>query len=257
MQNTNGNQQGLTFQNLTCQTLTRLSRLQVSEHDLPCVIFLPILPIDNSVRFADGEMETQAVDAEVILSQLSQHRCSICDDTFLSSGGLQAHQLIHLRPGSSNFLCHLCQKGYFLESQLKQHLRYHKMLSRGPQHTCSVCERKFYERKDLRAHLRAHVGIKPFRCNKCKKTFVSMNTLTRHVKTHDANRFACSKCGRHFASLSSVRLHNEMYHARRGSFSCRICGDKFETQLKIQTHFRIKHNVRRPKLPKSDDGNGN
>merc|ERR1719317_355388 len=43
------------------------------------------------------------------------------------------------------------------------------------------CERRFYQRSDLKRHKRTHLGLRPFTCSVCAKTFTQRGSMYRHI----------------------------------------------------------------------------
>ncbi|CAL4081247.1 unnamed protein product, partial [Meganyctiphanes norvegica] len=41
---------------------------------------------------------------------------------------------------------------------------------------------------DLKLHLKTHIGVKPYQCSQCDKTFMKNRYLTKHLKRHTAEQ---------------------------------------------------------------------
>ena len=70
--------------------------------------------------------------------------------------------------GDKEFLCHLCDKRYFMERDLNRHLRVkHEGPEEGPPPPCHICQKTFTKASLLRAHVRSHDDTTWKVCNLC------------------------------------------------------------------------------------------
>ncbi|KAI3353427.1 hypothetical protein L3Q82_019954 [Scortum barcoo] len=112
---------------------------------------------------------------------LKPHQCSVCDEGFQTSKGLENHMQDHT--GEKPFPCVKCGKRFKQEPTLQAHDVTH---SRMRPHLCSVCGKSFAKPGEHKVHLRVHTGEKPYQCDEFGKSFYYRRGFNNHKKTHDA-----------------------------------------------------------------------
>ena len=71
-------------------------------------------------------------------------------------------------------------------SWLKQHLKTHLAQGEKSLHPCEVCQERFTRRSDVLRHRAVvHRGERPFRCERCGKSYANKTLLRIHSATHD------------------------------------------------------------------------
>lgn len=79
---------------------------------------------------------------------------------------------------------------------------------------------------------------KPFKCDKCKRSFPKEFLLKAHLQTHV--QAECTICHRMMASAFTLRCHMEIVHGERKNLICETCGEEFRTKLGMERHI-LKH----------------
>lgn len=104
--------------------------------------------------------------------------------------------------------------------------------------TCKFCGRIFSRHCYLAQHINTHhSGVKPFRCVKCGKRFVSENVLDEHQKRHDGMKpFKCTYCPKSFNYKNDLKRHI-LSHTGQNLHSCNICGKSFARRDHLNMHF--------------------
>ena len=67
---------------------------------------------------------------------------------------------------------------------------------------CDKCKKKFISEARLQWHLvTIHEGNKPYQCINCKKNFSFKRSLQKHIMiAHDGGPYKCSECSDTFAN---------------------------------------------------------
>lgn len=101
-----------------------------------------------------------------------------------------------------------------------------------------------------------HSTADPVKCKICQKSFKNKETLTRHKKTHSAERIhECGICGFKFYKKFHVRRHILEVHGRKPenpgkrpkkALPCRYCGKIFWQNREYATHMLQHHNDDNP-----------
>ena len=77
-------------------------------------------------------------------------------------------------------------------------------------------------------------GLRPHKCTKCDKSFITKDTLNKHMNVHVEDRnFKCGECGKLFKRLSHVREHIKIHSSAR-SFPCTVCEKSFKTNVSTE-----------------------
>ena len=97
-------------------------------------------------------------------------------------------------------------------------------------------------------HLASHRAEKPYRCDKCRKSFSSSNGLDHHKLTHSGEGpFTCDLCGKRFRHKAHLENHC-VTHLGLKSHQCEICGLAYFTKKEMYGHQKIH--------PNKDDAKG-
>lgn len=78
---------------------------------------------------------------------------------------------------------------------------------------------------------------KRFQCRYCPRHFGRKCRLREHETQHDGIR-KCLKCGSGFLSELDLQAHEELMHNVTRPFSCDRCGNKFKTQDELTKHLK-------------------
>lgn len=143
--------------------------------------------------------------------------CSECPKSFVNRYNLKAHQLVHTK--EKNFVCAQCGKSFSYNISLKSHLeKIHSednvaRLSNGQpiiDAQSIVKVQPITETSDMKNH----IGVRPFSCSNCSKSFQSRSNLTAHQRVHTKEKnYVCAECGKSFSYNLSLKLHTKRVHS--------------------------------------------
>ncbi|XP_062562531.1 oocyte zinc finger protein XlCOF28-like isoform X2 [Armigeres subalbatus] len=177
------------------------------------------------------------------------NQCAYCPKTFTDRSSLRIHEGRHT---GRSFKCHICDKQYYSQNELRQHLT---MQHLERKHTCETCQKKFPSKTILNDHYRVHTMERPFVCRHCGTGFKRNRNLVRHELLHDKTKtetdswqMPCMVCADQFDDPNGLLEHLRTEHAdrfhsfRSGSFECPQCDvdafDDIEECLKHrQMHY--------------------
>ncbi|XP_058465303.1 zinc finger protein 43-like [Malaya genurostris] len=146
-------------------------------------------------------------------------------------------------------------------------------------YTCEQCPKRFHVQSKYEAHKRTHVGLKPYECETCHRSFTGWHYLRFHriqkhsgnkvlltcdhpgceqqlstryalkrhkTRTHDPNFvpettvFVCDTCGKTFNSNGNLKKHKYTHTPAEMPFVCGICSKQFPTSNKLKEH-KLRH----------------
>uniref|UniRef100_A0A670ZJZ1 Zinc finger protein 467 n=1 Tax=Pseudonaja textilis TaxID=8673 RepID=A0A670ZJZ1_PSETE len=139
-------------------------------------------------------------------------------------------------PEEKPFLCSDCGKAFAWRKNLASHQRLHA--EGGRPFSCAECGRGFSDKRHLTAHLRGHMGLLPYACPHCERSFAHWRNQ------HSAERpYACAQCGRAFSTRASLLAHVKS-HAGQRPFACPLCGRAFSRKSHLARHEAVHTGLR-------------
>lgn len=112
-----------------------------------------------------------------VITVAQQHKCSICDKTFVDDNRLMIHMKRHSDKKPTSFECTICFKTFSQQGNLKTHYRIH---SGQKPYTCDLCTKDFRQLSGLKAHQRTHLDFRPYKCQSCIMEFHQSSALRAH-----------------------------------------------------------------------------
>lgn len=106
-------------------------------------------------------------------------------------------------------------------------------------HKCEFCEKVFKLQKRFNTHMKSHLEGKPtFQCQKCRKSYNSVNKWKPIKKNaHDASK-QCEICQKTFAPINfeqHMKIHEDN---RERAFKCDLCPKSYLYKCHLKLHMK-------------------
>ena len=101
---------------------------------------------------------------------------------------------------------------------------------------CTLCEKGFYMQSDLERHNREAHEDKREVCPECGLSFRKVSIHIKNVHSADKLQRACPECGKTFGD---VKEHMRSVHEKVKKFSCHICPLKTYKRNTLKRHLII------------------
>ena len=176
--------------------------------------------------------------------------CQQCTLGFSSIKDLEIHKMRHnSKDDKMPYKCSDCIKSFASKHALKKHIA--RIHSSTETYNCNVCSHyrpSSYE--DLQFHMIGHNTNeeRPYKCDKCPKTFKKGFVLKEHnIIVHDKTySYKCGQCEKSYKSAHGLSAHN-MLHTGEKPFACQHCPKTFSQSGSLNYHLR-RHSGEKPYL---------
>lgn len=112
-----------------------------------------------------------------VITVAQQHKCNICEKTFVDDNRLMIHMKRHSDKKPTSFECTICFKTFSQQGNLKTHYRIH---TNEKPYQCDLCTKDFRQLSGLKAHQRTHLDFRPYKCTTCTQEFHQSSALRAH-----------------------------------------------------------------------------
>ncbi|XP_049819980.1 histone-lysine N-methyltransferase PRDM9 isoform X12 [Aethina tumida] len=190
--------------------------------------------------------------------QEGPYHCHICGNRYLYKQYLKNHLNIH----SKSYDCKTCGKLFATKKNLHNHFNTHcerskfcvicknqnsspdtyvnKRCTHDPEELPMLCETcgKVMKQKQFPLHMRCHLGIKPYSCKSCDKSFTTKHLLKVHQRVHTGEKpYVCTTCGRGFTIKATLDVHIRT-HTGETPYKCAKCRRGFISKAAINSHIK-------------------
>ncbi|KAL3887286.1 hypothetical protein ACJMK2_027229 [Sinanodonta woodiana] len=171
----------------------------------------------------------------------------IQDNTMVMEDGTEVVNLEMYR-----LACPVCHMQFDNKKDLIDHAAEHgksksKEINYHRPFKCERCWKSFTSVDRLQRHLLCHGNEddKPLQCQVCYKRFMNNSALACHMKTHSEKKYyECPICHQGFDQTIAMREHSIVHTNDEGKFTCPACNKKFSEFLVLKKHIRGFHSNR-------------
>ena len=202
-------------------------------------IFLAEKHINNDEEVVEN-MDIEEDEWKEVTSKKKKHKainsCDLCKQKFTLVDALNEHMKKHVDIGS--FKCTNCNESFETQIQLKNHMSIHSDFGK--------CGKRDINHEDMKKHKSEHVPVVNSNCQKRDATFDASKLSIGQNKESNARRhpqeFNCEKCVKTYSTMDKLRRHDWRSHRQ---IKCNICDDTIQSREEISNHRKIKHNMLR------------
>ncbi|KAH9510191.1 hypothetical protein Btru_043712 [Bulinus truncatus] len=185
----------------------------------------------------EGEKSSIRCSTSELLGKFAAYECSYCSVIVTDYLSLNQHSKNCPSP-SCYMICLTCGEKFPSKSEMRQHLKFmhhHKtfgcrfcdmmfLSSSGllshtkakhkpdPKTLCQICGQAFHNRANLQGHMNMHLGVKPFQCKKCGKSYGHSKSLMNHEKSCSKMLSSSGKVKSRWSNLAFTEKNNRFLH---------------------------------------------
>lgn len=103
---------------------------------------------------------------------------------------------------------------------------------------CEECGKSSVSIAALKEHQIIHSNEHPFQCQHCPKKFKNMHRLKIHEDTHKHTTYTCPHCDLQLNTKRTLRMHM-VVHSDQKKYKCQYCGNEYKRSkaLKVTLIF--------------------
>ena len=175
----------------------------------------------------------------------------------------QKGKATNANPGSDVNPCGRCGMNLVTSALLHQHLAEVHGDEKARKMQCHVCDKWVSNERVMAGHQNMHMGIKPFKCTFCDRTFQTQNNMRTHRKEVHAEEWKvergkltsqgratskpCPSCKETFPLKADLNQHLSEVHgdSEASALQCKTCDKWLSNKIKLDCHIRT-HTGERP-----------
>jgi KRAB domain-containing zinc finger protein len=200
---------------------------------------------------AEFQNEEEA-ESHITKTHIEPYSCDSCAMRFSKPYNFSCHMQQHNE--DQQYSCPLCSYATPRRTCILTHINrvhYHKFY-----YYCKTCGKGFNDSVRFKEHENEHLGVKPFQCVVCTKSFVYSRYLFLHqLRYHTVGikgqllKNQCSICLKVFSKKNTLENHLASRHGnslgpKEKRHLCDICGKGFATKDKMRIHYRVHTGVK-------------
>lgn len=222
---------------ITPQSIAKFASRQNSRQELiyECYLCKEIFPHNQilNVHFHESHQIKAVlnISSDMKMRKIKQKNfCLHCNTLFGQHHEYEEH-LTALKMGKP-FFCKSCFTPFDNRTEILKHKRESescRKVANPKKLLCNYCGKYFERKYTLTIHMRSHMNNKPFKCEICLKSFLTLGAQKQHMYLHSGVRpYVCleNDCGKSFSYLSALRQHKKNVHELR-RLKCEYCDRMF------------------------------
>lgn len=190
-------------------------------------------------------------------------RCELCDKVFTTEWNLKRHMNQFHNPDIQYPTCNDCNKIFKGKHSLIAHIQAMHNVSEKGIIKCHLCDKIYTNNRNLKRHIEMYHGEKgEFRCDVCPKVYTSNQSLRRHIKTRhyttDNAEYTCEYCNKTISGKENFYSHLSFFHRQDSNsvdfsdvvstkmleFVCVSCSKSFEDEPRLRHHVKNEHSFK-------------
>ena len=217
------------------------TRILITHRECPdCTqVFVNMADLESHMVICMKEKHSWYSEQKLQFLLTKHNTCTICQKKVKGSfGQMNRHMKIH--SGKKPHTCPKCKKSFMRSGHLKSHLIVHiedriPHKERETPHKCDQCDQSFALQCYLRRHIKRHEAMKTFfNCKSCPFVCKKQNILQNHTLSHTGHK--CLECEKYFASTSSLERHNWV-HVKDKPLKCTKCEKSYGQTVLFKRHI--------------------
>jgi len=186
----------------------------------------------NKIKEESGARSNSSNSRKTLSSTGKSNSCHICNKSFSSESNLRRH--IRVNHEASRFPCHMCPAVFKRIDSLVRHKR-----ANHAEVCCNVCHAVFNSAEAKSTHDCTRPSERKLSCDVCGKSFVNRSNLNKHsYLVHGGVKFHCTECPKFFRRSMTLTLHMWKFHNR---FNCPQCNLVLESAALLCEHMTSVH----------------
>ena len=161
---------------------------------------------------------------------------------------------------TKTYLCHICNKEFGMNFQLKQHIRkFHEEKRTNSVQINTIDDNQVHDEHEVSTdkkdssitdenEIRTHFEViladhKDHKCNFCDKSFSQEGSLKMHIHLihEDENYYGCETCDKSFSHARNLKRHIHTVHEGNKDHKCESCGKAFSRAGHLKKHIHTVH----------------
>ena len=100
---------------------------------------------------------------------------------------------------------------------------------------CEECDKTFVTNNSLVRHMQIHTGRFSYYCKICRRGFNIDTNYKIHMRSHEGLKYCCQYCGKSFVNKQTHDYHTSV-HTGQYRFTCGNCSKGFNIKNIFEKH---------------------